>query len=318
MVQVMPKQAADGDAHRSVLLQEAVDGWFVDAGGVYVDGTYGRGGHSLALLQRLASDATLMAVDRDPRAIEVANTMAGSWPQMVVEHADFARIPELVDAHGWRGKISGILLDLGVSSPQLDEAERGFSFLRDGDLDMRMNPSEGMTAADWLANASRAEIVRILRRYGEERFAQRIATAIDESRQLAPIDRTLQLAELIAATVPRREPGKHPATRSFQAIRMVVNQELQQLEAFLGRCLDVLRPGGRLAIISFHSLEDRMVKRFFRAEASATSVPKGLPIPDSELPRQLRLCGAAQRAAATEVAANPRSRSAVLRVAEKI
>lgn len=305
-------------AHRPVMLEEAVQGWMADPNGLYIDGTFGRGGHSRLLLEHLGNDNQLLVMDRDPRAIEAALQLQQEKSNVLVEHKAFADMAEVVAALGWTGKVAGILLDLGVSSPQLDCAERGFSFMRDGPLDMRMDTTTGPSAADWLATAERNDIVRVLRRYGEEKFAGPIARAIVEQRDQAPIDTTFKLVSLIEAVVPKKDQKKHKATRTFQALRIQVNRELEQLEDFLQGCIELLAPGGRLAIISFHSLEDRIVKRFMREQARGERLPNRLPVRDSEITRRLKIVTRAQKAEAQEVEKNPRSRSAILRVAEKI
>lgn len=291
----------------------------VRPGGVYVDATFGRGGHGRAVLERLGAAGRLLAIDRDPDAVVAARTLAAVEPRLQVEHAEFSRLGELVRGRGLAGRVDGVLLDLGVSSPQLDVPERGFSFLRDGPLDMRMNPQSAVpTAARWLAGASEREIAKVLWDFGEERFARRIARAIVQARRERPIERTVQLAELIAKAHPAWEPGRHPATRSFQSIRIFVNRELEEIKAVLGQALEILAPGGRLLAISFHSLEDRLVKRFFRAGARGDELPRGVPVTAQQLRPRLRLLGAGVRASEAEVAANPRARSAVLRAAEKL
>lgn len=289
----------------------------IKATGIYLDGTFGRGGHSRALLARLGPEGRLLAVDRDPDALAAGTALASEDPRFAIEQARYSALPALVRERGWDGSVSGILLDLGVSSPQLDAPERGFSFLHDAPLDMRMDPSTGPSAADWLASASEQEITRVLRDLGEERFARRIARAIAAARRSEPITRTGQLAALIERSVPTREPGKHPATRSFQAIRIEINNELNELHAFLAEVCELLIAAGRLTVISFHSLEDRIVKRFIRDEAQGAAVPKGVPVRDSELPRRLRSIGRAIRPGAVEIERNPRARSAVMRVAER-
>jgi 16S rRNA (cytosine1402-N4)-methyltransferase len=280
-----------------------------------VDATFGRGGHARALLENLAADARLVVVDRDPEAIAVARALADSDDRVVVCHGPFSALTELLAAIGVT-QADGILLDLGVSSPQLDDAARGFSFQQDGPLDMRMDPSTGESAADWLNAASEAEIAQILKTLGEERFARRIARAIVEAR---PLRTTADLADVVTRAQPRsRERGKHPATRSFQAVRMHVNKELEELTSALAAAFELLRPGGRLAIISFHSLEDRLVKQAFRRLASPPSVPRHIPVRDSQHKARGRLVGKPVRAAAKELAHNPRARSATLRVIERV
>lgn len=309
-------QAHAPDAHQTVLLEEAVTALMTDPDGFYVDGTFGRGGHSRALLARLSARGGLLAIDKDPVACAAGRDLFGDDPRFEIVQASFAELGQLLAARSRRGQVRGVLLDLGVSSPQLDDATRGFSFLRDGPLDMRMNPDAGISAAAWLAGASEAAITDVLRNYGEEKFARRMARAIVAARRDQPITRTVQLAGIIAAANPAWEAGKHPATRAFQAIRIFINRELDDLEVVLASILDALIGGGRLAVISFHSLEDRIVKRFFRA-CERPAVPKGLPVLERDLQRPLRTLGRAVKPSATEVATNPRARSAVLRVAEK-
>jgi len=290
----------------------------IDADGIYVDGTFGRGGHARALLDRLGPAGQLLALDRDPEAVAAGRELADADPRFAIEQAPFSQLPALVRARGWAGRLAGVLLDLGVSSPQLDDPARGFSFSADGPLDMRMDPERGESAADWLARADEQAIARVLKDYGEERFARRIARAICAARMEAPIRTTGRLAQLIERAVPTREPGKHPATRSFQALRIQMNTELDELRACLTGVRDLLAAGGRLAVISFHSLEDRIVKRFIRDESRGAALPKGLPVTDDQLQRRLRPVGGPIRAEAEEVRRNPRARSAVLRVAERL
>ncbi|MDH2998778.1 16S rRNA (cytosine(1402)-N(4))-methyltransferase [Pasteurellaceae bacterium LFhippo2] len=305
--------------HITVLLHEAVDGLAIKPNGIYIDGTFGRGGHSRLILSKLGPEGRLIATDRDPRAIAEANTIEDSRFQIV--HSAFSAIPEICEELGLIGKIDGILLDLGVSSPQLDEAERGFSFMRDGPLDMRMDTTKGLSAMEWLAQVSVDDLAWVLKEFGEERFAKRIAQAVVSYNKSASekISRTLQLAQIIADAVPFKDKHKHPATRSFQAIRIFINSELDELEKALNSAIQVLAPEGRLSIISFHSLEDRMVKQFMRKQSKGEAVPKGLPILESELNKNipLKTIGKAIMPSDSEVEANPRSRSAVLRIAEK-
>lgn len=305
-------------SHQTVLLEEAVDALVQDVDGFYVDGTFGRGGHSARILQRLSPRGTLLAIDKDAQALAVAHERMGKDERFAIEQASFAELSRLVAERGMTGKVKGLLLDLGVSSPQLDEAERGFSFLKDGPLDMRMDQSRGESAADWLKRAPEGEIVRVLKEYGEERFAKRMARALVAERAERPITRTAQLAEIVKAANPAWEKGKHPATRAFQAIRIHINDELSDLEAVLEQALEVLEPGGRLVVISFHSLEDRVVKRFIRRQEKGQPLPAGLPVTDDQLERRLRSCGRAARADDLEVNTNVRARSAIMRVAEKI
>jgi 16S rRNA (cytosine1402-N4)-methyltransferase len=307
-----------GWVHQAVLLQEAVAALNIRPDGVYVDGTFGRGGHARAILTALGPQGRLLALDRDPEAERYARAQFAAEARFCFERGTWSRLAEIIDRQGLRGRIQGILLDSGVSSPQLDEPQRGFSFLREGPLDMRMDPTTGSSAADWLAAASEQEIARVLQVFGEERWHRRIARAVVAARQVAPITTTRRLAEIIMAAVPRREPGKHPATRSFQAIRLVVNQELVELQAVLPQAVQVLAPDGRLVVISFHSLEDRIVKRFMRTQARGASSPPELPVPAGQQGVTLRLIGRAVRPTAGETAGNPRARSAVLRVAERL
>ena len=304
--------------HQAVLYTATVDAWFTDPDGIYIDGTFGRGGHSRLLLKRLSPRAKLLVVDRDPEAIVVAQQLAQEFEQVVVAQSDFAQLRSLVEAQQWQGKVSGILLDLGVSSPQLDAPERGFSFMRDGELDMRMDPDQGQSAAQWLAIASMEEIREVLRAYGEEKFATRIASAIVEARVDKAITTTHQLASIIDNAMPFVEKGKHPATRSFQGIRIHINQELEQLKTFLDDSVELLTSGGRLAIISFHSLEDRIVKRFMRDQVKGDKLPASIPVTDAALNRRMKMIVKADRADEQELANNPRARSAILRAAERL
>ncbi len=304
-------------AHETVLLREAVEALVTDPDGVYVDGTFGRGGHSRAVLAQLGAGGRLVAADKDPAAVAVASEVAQGDERFEFYHGSFARLPHQLRGLGIAA-VDGVLLDLGVSSPQLDDGERGFSFLRDGPLDMRMDTSSGATAAEWLSAAPEEEIAAVLKDYGEERFARRIAAAIVAARKSAPLETTAQLAKVVSEAHPRWEKHKHPATRAFQAIRIKVNGELDDLEKFLDGALDMLRVGGRLVVISFHSLEDRLVKRYMRDMSRGEALPRGLPVKESALNRRMRLVGKAVRASAGEVALNPRARSAVMRVAEKI
>jgi 16S rRNA (cytosine1402-N4)-methyltransferase len=304
-------------AHRPVLLEECVEALAVDPCGTYLDGTFGRGGHARAILARLGPTGRLIALDRDPEAIAAARALAQDDPRLTAVQARFGDLQEAATNAG-ATRVQGILLDLGVSSPQLDDPQRGFSFACDGPLDMRMDPGHGESAAQWLAHADQEEIAVVLRDLGEERFAGPVARAIAAARKATPIVATRQLAELVARAVRTREPGKHPATRTFQALRIRVNDELGELERALGQVCDLLSPGGRLAAISFHSLEDRIVKRFVRRESRGPQVPKGLPVTASETRGRLKPVGKPTRPTAAEVAANARARSAVLRVAERL
>lgn len=304
--------------HTTVLLHEAVDGLAINADGVYVDGTFGRGGHSRLILERLGPQGRLLAIDQDPAAIAAAAAI--NDPRFTILHGSFADAASLLAPHCPAAGFDGLLLDLGVSSPQLDDAERGFSFMRDGPLDMRMDTSRGPTAGEWLQQVDEQVLIDVLFQFGEERFARRIARAVMLQRQQQPFTTTRQLAECIAAAVPMREPGKHPATRSFQAIRIALNGELAALEQVLAASLRLLAPAGRLAVISFHSLEDRLVKQFIRRHSKPPAVPRGMPLTEAQrsgLAVQLQAIGKAIFPSEGEIAANPRSRSAVLRLAER-
>jgi 16S rRNA (cytosine1402-N4)-methyltransferase len=311
-----PPAHAQPSAHVSVLLAEAVAALVLKPAGRYVDATFGRGGHSREILCRLGPEASLLALDRDPAAVAAAGEIPDA--RFAIAHAAFSELGAILDARGLT-QVDGVLLDLGVSSPQLDDAERGMSFRFDAPLDMRMDTTRGETAADFLSRADEREIEEVIRDYGEERFAHAIAKAVVAARREHGISGTRQLAALVAQTVRTREPGQHPATRSFQALRIYVNRELEELSLVLPQCVERLAPGGRLVVISFHSLEDRIVKRFLRDEATPRQPPKGVPVRASDLPpARLRLVGKALRPSAAEVAANPRARSAVMRVAEKV
>ena len=303
--------------HQTVLLREAVGALVTDPGGFYVDGTFGRGGHSRYLLQQLNDHGNLLAVDKDPEAQAAAEKLAEGEPRFEFFHGSFAQLPHQLRRMGIDA-VDGILLDLGVSSPQLDDGTRGFSFSQDGPLDMRMDTSRGETAAQWLSRADVDEIAAVLKDYGEERFARRIARAIVEARAEQAIASTARLAKVVSEANPRWEKHKHPATRSFQAIRIKVNRELDDLQERLAAAIDLLRVGGRLVVISFHSLEDRIVKRYMRDMCRGESLPAGVPVRDSDLNRRMRLVGKAVRASAAEVADNVRARSAIMRAAEKI
>ncbi|WP_066966415.1 16S rRNA (cytosine(1402)-N(4))-methyltransferase RsmH [Microbulbifer sp. Q7] len=304
------------DLHRSVLLREAVDALVVDPDGFYIDGTFGRGGHSALVLERLGPAGRLLAVDKDPQAIEFARERFAGESRFDIWHGSFADMDQAAADH--MGQVSGILLDLGVSSPQLDQAERGFSFMQDGPLDMRMDTSRGISAAEWVNTESEAELARVFKEYGEERFARRMAGAIVRRRAEKPFARTLDLAEVVKAANPAWEKGKHPSTRVFQAIRIHVNGELDDLHGALKKSLALLKPGGRLVVISFHSLEDRIVKRFIREQEKGPQLPRGLPVMDSQIHRTLRSVGKAVKAESQEVGENVRSRSAVMRIAERL
>jgi 16S rRNA (cytosine1402-N4)-methyltransferase len=303
-------------AHQAVLLEEAVDALMAAttelADQVFVDGTFGRGGHSARILERLSTDARLIAFDKDPEAARVAEEMAGADARFSFLRGSFAELERA------GSNLSGVFLDLGVSSPQLDDRARGFSFQLDGPLDMRMDPDTGMSAADFVNTASQQEMISIFRDYGEERYAKRIASAIVVARASEPLATTAQLARIVSEANPSWEKHKHPATRVFQAVRIHVNQELIDLECLLGKVIDLLAVGGRLVVISFHSLEDRLVKQFMRNEARGKQVPRGVPVLDADRGQRLRLVGKPVKAGEAELAVNPRARSAIMRVAERI
>lgn len=303
--------------HQTVLLREAVEALVTAPSGVYVDGTFGRGGHSREILGNLGEEGCLLGVDKDPVACGYAEGLAAEDSRFTFYHGSFAELPAQLHRMGIEA-VDGILLDLGVSSPQLDEADRGFSFLHDGPLDMRMDTSRGETAAQWLSHAEQADIAEVLKEYGEERFAKRIAGAIVAERQESPITTTAHLARVVSEANPRWEKHKHPATRAFQAIRIKVNRELEDLQDLLAGALDMLSVGGRLVVISFHSLEDRMVKRYMRDMSRGDQIPAGVPVTESALNRRMKLVGKAVKASADEVDGNVRARSAIMRVAEKI
>ncbi len=306
------------EQHQPVLLEEVIAGLNIKPDGVYVDATFGRGGHSLAILQRLGSNGRLIALDKDPQAVQYGEKgPMKEDTRFEIVHASFAQMEQVLSERDLLNKVAGILMDLGVSSPQLDSAERGFSFLRDGPLDMRMDITQGMDAATWLNTADVADIIKILKEFGEERFAKRIATAIIRDRSERPLSTTKQLADLIAHASPVHEKHKHPATRSFQAIRIFINRELDDLKQGLKQSVDVLAVGGRLCIISFHSLEDRIVKRFIKEEADGGFVPRGLPIKESDLNKRLIKIGKLIIPSEDEIKHNARARSARLRIAER-
>ncbi|MES9943637.1 MAG: 16S rRNA (cytosine(1402)-N(4))-methyltransferase RsmH [Candidatus Thiodiazotropha sp.] len=305
-------------AHDSVLLQPSIEALKIDPAGSYIDATFGRGGHSREILRALGEQGQLLAIDRDPQAVAHAKRVFGQDARFRIVQESFAMLAEVSEQAGLMGRVNGILLDLGVSSPQLDQAERGFSFTKDGPLDMRMDPDSGISAAEWLAQAESREIADVLKTYGEERHARRIAHAIVEARVHTPITTTLQLADIVSKANPAWEKSKHPATRSFQGIRIYINSELDALQRALQAIIDVLAIGGRLAVISFHSLEDRMVKRFMREQAKGDRFPPGVPVTQDSLRPRLQLVGKAVRPSEDETAANPRARSAVLRVAERL
>lgn len=303
--------------HRPVLFDEVMEGLAIRSDGIYVDGTFGRGGHSFGLLQRLGPFGRLMAMDKDPEAIAIGNEDPFRNPGFSIVHDTFGNLGKAVRDRGWQREVNGILLDLGVSSPQLDDAKRGFSFKKDGPLDMRMNPEQAWDAATWINQARENEIRRVLWDYGEERYAKRIAAAIVKAREEKPILRTLQLSAVVEKAIPYREIKKHPATRTFQAIRIFINHELEELQDCLPQGLEALAKGGRLCVISFHSLEDRIVKRFIQKELR-NPFPREFPVLSSEIKHRLKKIGALIRPSEAEIRENPRARSARLRIVEKL
>ena len=305
-------------SHQPVLLNEVLEALNIKQDGIYVDATFGRGGHSSAILNRLGREGRLVAFDQDPEAIAYGREQFKDDPRIEFEHCNFSEMESVIVARGLNNRIDGVLMDLGVSSPQLDDAGRGFSFMKSGPLDMRMNTEQGESAMEWLARVEPRDLILVLKRYGEEKFAKRIATAIVESRAEQEINDTTMLASIISDAIPVKEKHKHPATRSFQAIRMYINQELPSIESGLQAASSTLSVGGRLAVISFHSLEDRMVKRFMRTKSSRPKLPPGLPIMDKDEQPPFRLVGKSWVAGAEELAVNVRSRSARLRVLERI
>ena len=308
----------ENTSHDSVLLKESVDALVLKPEGNYIDGTFGRGGHSRAILARLSEEGRLIAFDKDPQAIEVGQQLANEDSRFSIVHSSFAEMPKQLSRVADIQQVDGILLDLGVSSPQLDQAQRGFSFLQDGPLDMRMNNTSGQTAAQWLAIAEENDIAHVLKEYGEERFSRRMARAIVQARQEKAIERTLQLADIVSAANPKWEKGKHPATRAFQAIRIYINGELDDLSTALRDSIALLKAGGSLVVISFHSLEDRLVKRFFREKTRGKVFPINIPVTENMLGKELKTIGKAVKAGGSEVDNNVRSRSAVMRVAQRL
>jgi 16S rRNA (cytosine1402-N4)-methyltransferase len=304
--------------HVPVLLDEVLGALNVRPGGRYVDATFGRGGHTAAILERVGEEGRVIAIDRDPAAIAAGRARFATENRLTLVSSPFASLAQIVAELGLLGGIDGVLLDLGVSSPQLDDAARGFSFAHDGPLDMRMDCEAGTTAAQFVARASERELERVIREYGEERFAKRIARAIVTARAAAPITRTAQLAAIVSDAVPTREPGKHPATRTFQALRIHVNDEFGQLKSALAGALEVLAPGGRLCVISFHSLEDAIVKRFMQTHSQDDPVYAGLPEIPAHARAKIKRIGRAVHPSPAEVARNPRARSAIMRVAERV
>lgn len=308
------QEKAQDLTHETVLLKEAVEALAVRPDGVYFDATFGRGGHSAAILAKLDERGRLFATDRDLRALVTGEALASKDARFQIQHADFSSAAEWLASMGLQGKVDGVLFDLGVSSPQIDEAERGFSFQQNGPLDMRMNQQTGQTAAEWLARAEEEEIANVLYRLGDEKFSRRIARRIVETRATHPLTTTFDLVRCIVEATPRRDPRKHPATRSFQAIRLYINRELDEIAAALSQVVDLLSIGSRLVVISFHSLEDRIVKNFIREESTTDKDFFGQPVGTARLCR----VGGSIRASAEEIARNPRSRSAIMRVAERV
>lgn len=305
--------------HITVLLNEAVDALVYNPSGVYIDCTFGRGGHSALILERLSADGRLIAIDKDPEAITYGKQRFADEPRFEIEHGSFAELESFIAKRGLVGQISGVLMDLGVSSPQLDNPERGFSFQQDGPLDMRMDTTRGQSAAEWINNAAESDIADVMFKYGEERFGRRIAAAIVRERAQSPIETTARLSAIVAAANPKWEKGKNPATRAFQGIRIHINRELQDVESVLDQALDVLTIGGRLAVISFHSLEDRIVKRFIRTQVKGDEhLPRSIPFTQDMLRQRLKSLGKVIKAGPDELNDNPRARSAVMRLAEKL
>ncbi|MCG3730850.1 16S rRNA (cytosine(1402)-N(4))-methyltransferase RsmH [Vibrio cincinnatiensis] len=310
--------------HISVLLHESIAGLAIKPDGIYIDGTFGRGGHSRTILSQLGENGRLYSIDRDPQAIAEAKKIED--PRFTIIHGPFSGIAEYVQQYGLQGKVDGVLFDLGVSSPQLDDAERGFSFMKDGPLDMRMDPSSGIPVSQWLLEADLDDITWVIREFGEDKHARRIAKAIVAYREDAdnePLTRTSQLAKLISEAAPKSfKEKKHPATRAFQAFRIYINSELEEIDTALQGAASILAPQGRLSVISFHSLEDRMVKRFMRKESKGPEVPHGIPLTEAQIralgSAKLKTVGKAIKPSEQEVALNPRSRSSVLRIAEKL
>lgn len=304
--------------HDSVLLQEAVDALDLGDDSIIIDGTFGRGGHSRVVLDQLSPNGRLIGFDKDPQAVAYAEQHFSGDQRFDMVHDSFANIQAVIEQKLLSGKVTGVLLDLGVSSPQLDQADRGFSFMKDGPLDMRMDPEQGLSAAQWLAKAEERDIKYVLKVYGEEKFASRIARKIVEVRDEQPLTTTLQLAQLIDDSVPKKDPGKHPATRSFQAIRIHINEELTDLEQGLKGAFEILAKGGKLVVISFHSLEDRIVKRYFKKLAKGDDFPKDLPVLASDIKPAAKIIGKPVKPAEQEVGSNVRSRSAIMRILEKV
>lgn len=306
------------DAHQPVLLAEAIEGLAIKANGYYLDGTFGRGGHARAILSYLGEEGRLFAIDRDPRAVAVAQSEFAHDQRFTVIHAKLSQLAQATEDYHLNEKLDGVLLDLGVSSPQLDDPTRGFSFMQEGPLDMRMDPTQAMDAKTWLSHASAEEITEVIRDYGEERFAKRIANRIVETRKQQPLTTTTQLANLVKEAMPIHERHKHPATRTFLALRIFINQELTEVELGLKQALNMLKVGGRLVVISFHSLEDRIVKRFMRQKPEEYKVLAKLPLIKNLPVGRVKIIGKALKPSSAEIDANPRARSAILRIGEKI
>ncbi len=306
------------EVHQPVLFQQVMDALRLRTDGIYMDCTFGRGGHAAAVLERIGPAGILIGLDKDPDAVETGMKLAERDARVRIHRGSFSRLEQVAKAEDVFGKVDGILFDLGVSSPQLDTPGRGFSFRHDGPLDMRMDPDAGPSAAEWLNKVRETDLARVLKNFGEERYARRIAAAVGRERRAQPITTTRRLADIVAAAIPTRERDKDPATRTFQAIRIHINRELEDIQQALDQVLDVLATGGRLVVISFHSLEDRMVKRFMRDKARGDGLPRDLPVPSSALKPRLKTIGKPIRPGETEVTNNPRARSAILRVAEKV
>ncbi len=306
-------------AHISVLMDETIEALAIKPDGIYMDGTFGRGGHSGEILKRLGPNGRLQAIDQDPQAIKAAEKFADD-ARFAIAHTRFSNLRQVAEENGLLGQVDGILLDIGVSSPQLDDADRGFSFMNDGPLDMRMNPLAGRSAAEWLMEAELDDIAMVIKKFGEEKFGKRIATKIVETREHTPLTSTRQLAQLVDEAVPVKDKHKHPATRTFQAIRIYINSELEEIQTALEASLDVLKPGGRLVVISFHSLEDRIVKQFIKKQSKGEAIPRGLPLTNEQLKQNLTLkaVGKAIKPSKDEIARNSRARSSVLRIAERL
>ncbi len=309
---------SDAGEHISVLAVEAIEALNIMHNGFYIDATFGRGGHSGQILERLGNEGRLLAFDCDDQAVEHARVRYADDPRFTIIKSNYSEMPTAAASHISNRSVDGVLFDLGVSSPQLDQSVRGFSFDKSGPLDMRMDQSVGQPVSEWLPTVSVDELASIFREYGDERYARRIARRVVEAVQEKPVTDTVELAEIIKAAHPRWEKHKHPATRCFQALRIFINRELDHLKMALENCIDILRPGGRIVVISFHSLEDRIVKRFFRGPDKNAGVPRGLPVADNDTPWVLKKIGGAIRPSEEEVAANPRSRSSVMRIAERL